>query len=120
MFELLKGEFIILAVRWPIPLLNPEFLLKKWLISEDGNERIEPYHPKIVGFRTALEKPRKLVSDVVESHVRIFLPFAVQMHIEDKRNLDWRENSVRVFYMELKAAVEQYAVVKDSQEFEAV
>lgn len=115
-----SGEFVELVVRWPAPLVDPELLHRKWIASNQGGDHIEAYHPKIVGFQNALKSLRKQASDNVESTVRIPLPFAVQTHIDAKYNLAWRDSTVRIVYLELKAILETYAVMKDSDQFEVV
>lgn len=79
---------------------------------------MERYHPKFIGFETALKALRKKSSDSVQSTARIPLPFAVQTHIERKFNLGWRETNTRVVYVELKAYDEQYAVPEEENSFE--
>ena len=85
--------------------------------SED-DQRIEPYHPKIIGFQNALKDLRRAAADNVESTVRIALPFSVQTHIEEKFNLAWRDSTVTIVYLGLKATIESYAIVKVSDAFE--
>ncbi len=93
-------------------------LYRKWLASSDRNLAMQPYHRKIVGFGSSLKALRSSQSDTIESSVRIMLPFRVQTHIEGKYNLAWSETNVRVVYFDLKAYVETYDQVMDTDEFE--
>ena len=65
-----------------------------------------------------MKRLRKRTIDYIESSAHILLPFAVQSHILSKHNLGWRDNGTKMVYVDLRAAVEQYAVVNDDNEFE--
>ena len=112
------GEFVELKVCLSGPMVNLEYLNKNWVVSSEDNQRIEPYHPKIIGFQNSLKDLRWAAADNVESTGRIPLPFSVQTHIEEKFNLAWRDLTVRILYLRLKATIESYAIVKDSDAFE--
>lgn len=57
---------------------------------------------------------------MVESVAAIRLPFQVQTDIQQKCNLGWRESSALIVYVDMKAIVENYAIVNDGQAFEVL
>ena len=114
-----EGAFLEVSVTWPADLTNVLLLRRKWLATE-GSGGLERYHPKILGFESALKDLRKKSSDDVVSTTRIPLPFPVQAGIFAKSNLGWNCNDSMVFYADLKAAVDDYAVVNDDEAFEKV
>ena len=109
------GKCLLLVVQWPDPLIDLRMMHKKWLSHTNGSEM---YHPKVTGFEAGLKRLRKRTIDYIESSAHILLPFAVQSHILSKHNLGWRDNGTKMVYVDLRAAVEQYAVVNDDNEFE--
>lgn len=114
-----RGNILELTVMWPLPLMDPKVMHRKWLTC-DTKDGFESYHPKVVGFQQALKQLRSRMSQIVESVAKISLPFPVQTHIDSKHNLNWKGTTVRMVYIELKAVVEEYAHVKDSESFEIV
>ena len=109
------GKCLLRVVQWPDPLIDLRMMHKKWFSQANG---FQMYHPKVTGFETGLNRLRKRTLDYIESSTRIMLPFAVQSHILSKHNLGWRDYGTRMVYVDLRAAVEQYAVVNDDNEFE--
>ena len=104
-------------MQWADPLIDRRMLHKKWLSASTG---FEMYHAKIIRFEASLKRLRKRNMDYIESSAHISLPFPVQSHILAKKNLKWRANRTRMVYVDLRASVEQYAVVNDEDEFEIV
>ena len=84
------------------------------------SRRAWPYHPNILGFDSALKEFRKKSSDDVVSTTRVPLPFPVQASIVSKSSLGWKCSDSMVFYADLKATVDDYAVVNDDDAFEKV
>lgn len=113
------GEYVELTVGWPSPLINIETMHRKWL-QVDSQDDFKLYHPKVIGFQNALKTMRMRSSDKIESTARIPLPFAVQTHIYGKHNLAWREGTTLMVYLDLKAVVEEYAILNDSESFEVL
>lgn len=113
------GKSLELSVVWPLPLMEPKTMHKKWL-DLDNQSGFASYHPKVVGFQQALKQLRSRSSQEVESVAIIALPFAVQTHIESKYNLCWKGTTVRMVYIDLKAVMEQYAHINDNESFEVV
>ena len=113
------GEYLELTIEWPKPLVDPDTMHRKWLCS-DGDDRMRDHHPKLNGFEEALKSLRSRMTELIESTARIPLPFPVQTHFESKRNLLFQECGVRMLYVDLKAFVEDYAVVNDEESFEVV
>ena len=108
------------SISWPTAILDMETLHKKWLLERDATLRVEPYHPKIVGFENSLKIRRKQASDIVESVAHISLPFPVETRIAQKSNLAWKDGTEKIVYVDLKAAVEGYSVNMDSEAFESL
>lgn len=107
------------SVVWPKPLVDVEVMHRKWLTST-GPDRIQAYHPKILAFQAALKELRRKCGDDVVSTAKIPLPFAVETYVYEKYNLAWRDNSTKIIYVELKAAMDSYAHLNDEQDFEVV
>lgn len=99
------GHFLLLSVNWPGPLINMSLMHRRWLTGPGAS--METYHTKSMGFEAALrqfrEVPVQRYSDPIASIARISLPFAVQMHIEEKHNLSWKEEETKIMYFDLKA-----------------
>lgn len=53
---------------------DPLQLTRKWLRA-DGDELIEIYHPKLVGFGNVLKIFRSRITDSIQSSCRITLAF---------------------------------------------
>lgn len=111
------GNTLFLVIMWPDPLVNLKHLHRKWLTAK-GPDKIELYHPKLVGFEHFLKSCRSRSTDSVESTARISLPFQVQTHISQKYNLGWNDSSARVVYVELRGHEEHYGTVQDDSSFE--
>jgi len=114
-----SGQFLELTVQWPAALVDIEVMHRKWL-RMIGNGGFQKYHPKYLGFEAALKKLRERNSDKVESSARIPLPFPVLSHFHGKYNLAWTDSNVRMLYVDLRAFIEDYAVVNDKDSFEVV
>ena len=95
-------------------------LQKKWLGQSSSQGGFEIYHPRVIGFEHALACLRERSSDNVESVCHIKLPFAVQQHVFDKFNLSFEDGKVLIVYIELNAVLDEYALAKDIDGFEAV
>lgn len=111
------GGALEFTMIWPDPFINMSILHRKWLQSQ-SDDRIEGYHPKLIGFEHHLKSFRSRSSDIVESTARIVLLFQVQSNISQKFNLAWSENSARVVYVELRGQEEQYGASNDNDSFE--
>lgn len=112
-----NGRELELVVRMPKQLQDMKLLHRKWLRST-RYDRMEPYHPKIVGFQNALKELRQHTEDFVESTARIALPISVQTHIFAKYNMSWRDDTTKLLYLDLKAPVENYGILQDDNSFE--
>lgn len=110
------GQEFEVHVKWPLPLCNDEMLHRKWLRSEE--DRLEGYHPKLLGFENALKEYREKRADSVKSVVRIASPFAVETHIVRRSPLGWAENAARMIYNDMKAYEESYGVEQNGADFE--
>lgn len=111
------GCILNVTVTWPSPLVDLTHLHRKWLQSK-GPERMEMYHPKMIGFEKFLKSCRSRNVDSVESMAKITLPFKVQTHISEKYHLGWNDNTARIVYVELRGHEENYGAVKDDGSFE--
>ena len=109
------GRHLELMIRWPKPLIDIYKMHKKWLTNERQNYK--DYHPEFTGFVEALRNYRARSVDWIESHTRIFLPYVVETHIQEKHNLAWVDDTTKMLYVRLRAFVEQYAVENDTEEF---
>ena len=45
------GEFVEMTFRWPGPLVNPEYLHKKWIFRVRMDRELSPIIPKLLAFR---------------------------------------------------------------------
>ena len=70
----------------------------------------------MIGFESSLKELRDRSSELSESYARIPLPFCVPTHIERKSNVAWRDIAVKMVYLDLKATMEEYAVLHDNEE----
>lgn len=50
------------------------------------------------------------MSEVIQSKCTIGLPISVQAHIYAKNNLGWRDDHIKVVYLDLKSVFEQYGI----------
>ena len=114
-----EGDVLEMTVDWPRPLVDIEFMHRKWInnCSENG---FTTYHPKFLGFEATLRQMCENRSDTVRSVARIGLPITVQAHITDTNNIEFHDDTSRMVYIDLKAIEEDYAVVKNTSEFEFV
>ena len=113
------GDFYEVEVHWPVEFSDVNLLHRKWLNSKRA-DRLEPYHPKILGFERALKSLRPRHSESVKSRSRIPLPFTVQTEEASRSRTQTKGRHTRLLYVDLKATVEQYAVTEENDEFEAV
>ena len=114
------GHFLELAVRLPRPQVDV-LVMHRWKLSNPESGFMS-YHPSVLGFESALIELRKRSSDAVESIARIARPFELITQIVSKNNLSFREGGgTKMLYVDLKAAaVEEYGVVADTEEFTEV
>lgn len=103
-----NGNTLIMVVIWPCSSVDLEKLYRKWLHSE-GSDRLENYHPKLLGFKHFLKSCRSSNTDSLVSTVEIRLPFQAQTHIAEKYNLRWAYSNARVVYIELRGHDEPYS-----------
>lgn len=94
-----------------------DVLHRKWLFSF-GSDKIEKYHPKLIGFESFLKSYRFRSSDSIKLFYRISLPFKDQTQISFKFNLAWSDSFARVVYVELRVHKEQYGTIQDNDSFE--
>lgn len=113
------GNQLELTVFCPPALIDLRVMHRKWLLP-GSRAGFQVYHPKFIGFETALKNLRSRNIDKIESTAFIALPFQVQSHLESKFNLAWSDNNSKMLYVDLKAFIEVYAVAKDDEEFELV
>lgn len=70
------GEYFYdVEVYWPEEFSDVKLLHGKWL-HRKGADRLEPYHPKMIGFESALKALRPRHSESIKSRARIPQPFA--------------------------------------------
>ncbi|PXF42241.1 hypothetical protein BWQ96_08037 [Gracilariopsis chorda] len=111
------GECLELSVTWPQPLVDVELMHRRWLQSVHA-DRMQSYHPKIIGFQNSLRNLKGKVTEDVKSVARILFPFPVQSHIAQKDNLAWIGNDARVIYIEMKQVqLDDYSKVNDNDNF---
>lgn len=65
-----------------------------------------------------MKKLRCQSTHYVESTTRIVLHFTVEEHIYENHSLGWRENSTKLLYVRVKAAIEKYSVNIDKEKFD--
>lgn len=111
-----EGRELELIVRWTEPLANPKVLHGKWMEAE-ATEHIQVYHTRIQDFKRALKTLRSHAEDGMDSAARIVLPFPVYMVVEAKQNLGFCDSGSKIVYIELKAYVDTYELVKEGAAF---
>ncbi len=99
----------------PLAILN---MMQRKRLSKDSPRIFQLFHPRYAGFKDALKQVRDRVSDNLVSIARIPLPFAVQIRIDQKCNLAWRDSAAKMIRVEVKTFVELYSVVNDEKYFE--
>ncbi|MEM6687231.1 MAG: hypothetical protein AAF617_15725 [Bacteroidota bacterium] len=114
-----EGDVLELTVNWPKPLVDIEFMHRKWM-SQDEGKLVTSVSPKLLGFEKTLRQMRNNRSETVSSVARIGLPITVQSHIESKYNIAWKDDHSRMVYVDLKAVVDDYATVNDTNDFDVV
>lgn len=116
------GNYVELKVEWPGPLVDPEWLFRKFLssgIAPNGDKippTMEPYHPKILALQAALRKFREHSSESIYSHARFSLPFQCQPTIE-KCNFAYKDCNSLVVVCDMTAFVDQYDIQEDKDDF---
>lgn len=89
-----------------------------WLQKYDST--FIDFHPKFLGFEATLRILRENVKDKVVSVARIGLQFSVQSHIESKHDIEFKDESSLLAYIDLKAVKEKNALYHEIREFEIV
>lgn len=108
--KVLDGGIILeLIVDWSQCVTELGMLYKKWLCST-GPDHIEKYHPRYLGFACALKAFREHKSDSIQRKAHLPLPFAVEKHVVSKHNLSWKNRSVLIVYIDLKAHSDEYSI----------
>lgn len=70
-----------LAVVSPEPLANLKLVHCRWLASRSMNDpKMQPYHPKFLGFEQALKRQRLQSDDTEQYSAVILLPFTIETH----------------------------------------
>lgn len=83
--------------------------------------KMETYHPTFLGFESTSKTLRKTKEEMISSVRRIALPFAVQMHIDTKRekiNFAFKYSTAKILYIELKAYTDQCVIAHYENSFE--
>lgn len=111
------SDALEIVVDWPRPLVDIHFLDKKWLHQDTS---YTDFHPKFLGFETALCNVRNNVYNTVTSTARVGLPFTVQSRIISSAILTYKESSTHMLYIDLRAIVENYATFKNTSSFEVI
>lgn len=115
------GRLLEIKVDYPKPISDLSILHKRWLDSTNtAGDRIEKYHPRILGFEASLKARRKSLSDNISGVSYIVLTYPVMTHIDQSWNLGWTDNDARVVYVDLKADSDNYGTVKNEKAFEIV
>lgn len=117
------GRVLEVFFQWTLPTVDLKLLHKKWITPINVQECFECYHHKFLWFEAVLKEHRESVSDWVESTAYIFsLPISVQMHIQQRSNLAWFDQTARVVHIDLKAIEDNYGLIMphDENSFELV
>lgn len=109
------GTVVELTVKFPVFLTDLQLLHKMFLSSDDSFYKV--YHPEFIRFQENLRHLRSKSTDWVESMACIALPFPVETHIHKNHNFAWRDNSTKLLYNRLKAALDNYAEHNDNDKF---
>lgn len=107
-----------LAVKWQIPLIDLEPLHENLLFGDDLCYRV--YHFEYAGLQQTLRQFRTKSADRAKSGASLALPFSVETYIYEKHNLAWCDNSTKLLYTRLKAAVGTHAVHHDNDKLDLV
>ena len=110
------GEYYELQGYWPLELIEVKPLHRKWL-NADREGHLEPYHPKILGCIASLKEFCIRTSETVTSTARIPLPFMMRTTEVGRSRIQLRGSSTRLLYVDLRAAVEYYALTEDQDGF---
>lgn len=120
------GQFLELKVDWPGPMVDIQWMHKKWLQekkSMDGTTSYAPsmqsYHPKILALESALKKYRDHSSAAVKSYARFRLPFSVQPTLE-KHTLGFQDSGAELIQLDMTAFVENYDIKNDTATFDKI
>lgn len=112
------GDVLEITVDWPKPMVDIEFMHRKWLSDNEGRHDVTRSHPKILGFQKRLRLLRSNVNETISSIGRIGLPFTVQPHIHAQYNIGWRDDTCRMVYVDLKSISDGYEAKNNTEEFE--
>lgn len=106
-------------MHWPIEFSDVYLHHQKWW-NRNSADRLESYHPKILGFESALKSLHPTCSRSAKS--RAHIPLAFTLHTEEASHsrIKIKRRPTRLLYVDLKATVEQYAVTDDNDAFEAM
>ena len=77
------------------------------LQGAEGKSKLEYYHPMIEGFSRYLEDFKKSSTDVVQSNMRIQLPFEVEPDVTEEI-LAWDHHAQRVLFVTCMAPERNY------------
>lgn len=105
------GQYLRITVKWPSVLMDV-LKLNAVFLQGDGVDRIEDYHPQIVGFYDFLEQFQRKEGDAVESVAKIPLPFFVKPDFH-KRLMAWEGTSEKVLYVTLFAPDRHFVLEED-------
>ena len=113
-----SGDVLEMVIYWLKPLTDIHYMHKKWLSDQDSS--FSDFHPKFLGFESALRDMREDTYSKVSSTARIGLPFTVQSHIVSISNICFSNDGSNMTYIDLRAIVEEYATLKNTNSFEVV
>lgn len=116
-----SGDHLEIDFVWPEVLTNVNTLYKFRLEAEKADDKIESYHPIIVGFRNFFRAFRSKESEKITRATKLRLPKEVETTIT-KRRLKWKLESLRMFrvlYLNLKCAEDTYVANSDTESVEA-
>lgn len=116
------GDVLCLSVDWPKPLVDIEFMHRKWLKKDASGKQISTnitrHHPKLLGFQKTLRMFRKTMENTPQSIARFGLPFTVQPNIVNHYNLSWTDDKTLMVLVDLRSVDDSYKVKEKKTDFE--
>lgn len=116
-----NGRILEIDYVWPDVLTDVTLLHKFRLESKNADDKIENYHPIIIGFRNFFRTFRSKESEKISSTSKLRLPAEVETFIT-KVWLRWKIEKLalyRVLYVYLKCAEDTYVDQSDAESVEA-
>lgn len=99
------GLILQICVKWTSPMSDVRELHRLWL--DNPHHEITEHHARLLGFEESLRSRRTTRDEHVRSIGNIHLPFAVET-VTTEYPLRWGDGTT-IVYVDLKAAVDEYA-----------